>query len=104
MMMESDDRTLDLHWMLLRLAGSVPDELVEQCRTWLAEGRRGELARAVTHAVLSQRLSLTEVDLSVLGEMLVEAGADSSALSLVEVEEFDQMPMHGFAPGRAVVD
>ena len=61
--MESDDRTLDLHWLLLRLAGSLPDELIVQCRTWLAEGRQADIGRAVTHAVLSQKHSLTQVDL-----------------------------------------
>lgn len=102
--MTNEAQRSQLHWMLLRLAGRLPDELTATGREWLAGGRHVDIGRAVTHAVLSHRLTLTETDLTLLNDLLVEAGGDASALSMVEVDDFDQMPMYGFAPGRVVLD
>src|SRR4051794_3253824 len=74
---DTRDVTPEVHWMLLRMAGSLPDDLVTECRHWLAEGRRAEIARALTHAVLSQRRPVGAADVALLGELLVEAGADA---------------------------
>src|SRR3954470_14755668 len=46
------------HWMLLRLAGTASDDLLTQCRHWLAEGRVLDVGRAAAHAVVSHRLRL----------------------------------------------
>ena len=53
----------------------LPDELVTTCREWLVDGRHVDIGRSVTHAVLANRLSLTEADLTVLSDLLVEAGS-----------------------------
>jgi len=41
------------HEMLLRLAGRGPDDLLARCRTWLAQGRRADIGRALTHAAVA---------------------------------------------------
>src|SRR5262245_41123325 len=68
------------HWLLLRLAGSAPDDLIAQCRLWLAEGRVLDVGRTVAHAVLGHRLRLTDEDVDLLAELLAVDGADASAL------------------------
>src|SRR3954467_11274176 len=102
--LDAENVTLGVHWMLLRLAGSRPDDLLTQSRYWLAGGRRSEIARSVTHAVLAQRRTLTEADLGLLGGGLVGAGGDAWALSLIQVDDFDGLPMYGFVPGRSVLE
>lgn len=92
------------HWMMLRLAGFVPDELVTQCREWLGQGRALDVGRAITFAVLSAHLRLHEDDVDLLAELLAADGADTSALSMVKVVDTDPLPMYGFAPTRARVD
>ena len=42
--MEPDERTLDLHWLLLRLAGSLPDELIVSAGRGLPRVARRTLA------------------------------------------------------------
>jgi hypothetical protein len=79
----------------------VSDDLVEQCRRWLGHGRLLDLGRAVTYAVLSQRIRLTDADVDLLAELLAADGADTSALSMVDVSDLDPMPLYGFAPTRA---
>ncbi len=84
------------HSLLLRLAGKAPDDLISQARAWLAEGREGEAARAVTFAVLAQNIPLVDVDIALLGELLDTDGADSSALTQVQLAQFDPAPPYGF--------
>src|SRR4051794_39728824 len=86
------------HWLLLRLAGIAQDDLLVQSRRWLHEGRVLDVGRAVAYAALAQRLRLTDQDLDLLTELLAADGADSSALSLVDVTDIDPMPVFGFAP------
>ena len=92
------------HWLLLRIAGTAPDDLVHRCRRWLAEGRALDVGRAVTYAVLSQRIRLINADIDLLAELLAADGIDNSALSLVAVDDVDPMPMFGFAASRAGIE
>jgi hypothetical protein len=89
------------HWLLLRLAGIVPDELITQCRTWLGEGRMLDLGQAVAHAVCGHRLRVTESDVGLLRELLSADGTDPSALGIVGVTDLDPLPVYAFAPSRA---
>ena len=72
-----DDRTESCHWLLLRLAGHLPDDLLTRCRAWLAEGNLGDLARAVVHAGIAARLDFTAAETDLLDELfeLVDAPA-----------------------------
>jgi hypothetical protein len=90
------ERRSTFHGLLLRLAGKAPDDLITQSRGWLAEGREGDAARAVTFAVLALGIPLVEVDVALLGELLDAAGADSSVLSQVQPAQFDPAPPYGF--------
>ncbi|MDT5027403.1 MAG: hypothetical protein QOE61_3829, partial [Micromonosporaceae bacterium] len=98
------ERVAACHWLLLRLAGAVPDDLTAQCRRWLAEGRSCDVGRAITYAVLSQRIRLTEAEIDLLAELLGAAAVDNSALSMVGVLDTDPMPKYAFAPCRADAD
>jgi hypothetical protein len=93
-------RVTSCHWLLLRLAGTASDELVSQCRQWLGRGRTLDVARTVTHAVLSQRIRLTDADVHLLAELLAAGGLDTSALSMVSVTDTDPMPAYVFSPRR----
>jgi hypothetical protein len=88
---------LDVHHILLRLAGKVSDSLVAQARAWLAEDRIGEVVRAVAFAAISQRVALLEDDVALLAELVDNSGGDPPALSGVEIAEFDPAPPFGFA-------
>jgi hypothetical protein len=97
-------RLTGCHWLLLRLAGSVPDDLLSQCRRWLGEGRALDVGRAVTYAVLSHHLAVGDPDVDLLAELLAAGGADNSVLSIVDTGNIDPMPRYGFAPTRARAD
>jgi hypothetical protein len=99
-----DERAAACHWLLLRLAGTVPDDLTSQCRRWLAEGRACDAARAVTYSVLSQRIRLTDEEIDLLAELLGAAAIDASPLAMVDVLDSEPMPKHAFAPSRADAD
>jgi hypothetical protein len=105
--MEADiqgERLAGCHWLLLRLAGTVPDDLTTQCRSWLAEGRFSDAGRAITYSVVSQRIRLTNSDIDLLTELLAAAAIDPSALSMVDVLDSEPMPKYAFVPCRADAD
>jgi hypothetical protein len=95
------ERVEACHWLLLRLAGTVHDDLVSQCRRWLASGDVSAAGRAIAYAVLSQRISLTDEDIDLLTELLGAAAVDTSPLYLVDVLDVEPMPKYAFAPCRA---
>jgi hypothetical protein len=97
-------RLLASHWLLLRIAGIAPDDLVHRCRGWLAQRRALDVGRAVAHAVLSQRIRLADTDRDLLAELLAADGVGTSALSMIAVDDIDPMPMSGFAATRAGID
>ncbi len=98
------ERIAACHWLLLRLAGTVPDDLTTQCRHWLAEGRPCDVGRAVTYCVLSQRIPLTDAEIDLLAELLAASDVDTSALSMVGLLDSEPMPNYAFAPRRADAD
>jgi hypothetical protein len=95
------ERAVACHWLLLRLAGAVPDDVTAQCRRWVAEARCCDVARVITYYALWQRIRLTSADIDLLAELLGAADLDTSALSLVDVVDSEPMPTCGFAPRRA---
>jgi hypothetical protein len=66
------------HRALLGLAGYLPDELVTEARTWLAAGRRLDLARAVAFAVAAGQLSLGGEEIRLAREELTAGGQDGA--------------------------
>jgi hypothetical protein len=92
-------RAAVIHQMLLRLAGKLPDDLLSRARGWLAAGREAAVARAVTFAILRQRIPVTEDDLGILAELLAEDGADLAVLDGAAVTDVDPAPPYRFTPG-----
>jgi hypothetical protein len=90
------EEKVDFHHVLLRLAGKVPDGLMVQARAWLAEDRIDEAVRAVVFAALSQRVPLLEDDVALLDDLLEDSGADPSALSSIEIAQYDPAPPFRF--------
>jgi hypothetical protein len=97
-----DERALACHWMLLRLAGWLPDGTLARCRAWLAEDRLVDLARTVTHAARLGRVQLAEVDVNLLAELYELDAVDPGELALLDVAEYEPVPPLTFAlTGRA---
>lgn len=98
------ERVVACHWLLLRLAGTLPDALITQCRAWLAEARTSDVGRSVTYAVSSQRIRLTDPEIDLLAELLGAADVDTLALSMVDVLDSEPLPRFAFAARRADAD
>jgi hypothetical protein len=86
------------HQMLLQLAGRAPDDLLTQCRDWLARGEFADLARCVTFWTVSQDVALAEAEVVLLSALLAEADADPRALTHIRIEDAELYPYYGFAP------
>lgn len=89
------------HAMLLRLAGSVPDEMLSVCRDWLARGRLTEVARTVTHMVAVIGVKVSPADSALLTELRGPAGGFSDFFG-VETSDRALIPVWSFladAPG-----
>jgi hypothetical protein len=98
------ERVAACHWLLLRLAGAVPDGLTAQCRRWLGVGDVINVGRAISYTVLSARISLTDDDIDLLAELLGAADLDNSALSMVEVLDSEPISRYAFVARRADAD
>ncbi|WP_320065634.1 hypothetical protein [Micromonospora sp. RTGN7] len=92
------DRVAGCHDMLLRLAGRLPDDLIAQARSWLAERDLGKLAQAVAWAVTAQRMAPHPDDAALLVDLLGEAGLDSSKLEGLDQAEHDVVVPYLFQP------
>ncbi len=95
-----DERTAACHWLLMRLAGAIPDDALVRCRDWLAEGDLESLARVAAHAVRAARVPLSRPDLDLLVELLDLAGIDTAGLSLLDTTAFAHTSMFRFAATR----
>ena len=85
------------HEMLLRLAGTAPDDLVTGCRGWLAEGKLETLALAIVFYATSANATLASDDLALLAELLEYGDVDRSGLHQIETDDFDPFPRYRFA-------
>lgn len=101
MSMLSHDQLRACHWLLLRVAGHVPDHVLTRCRQLVADRRPVDVGREVADTALARRIALTVADVNVLAELLV---ADSHVLSMVDVTDADVIPACGFVAGRAQLE
>ena len=92
------------HWALLRLAGAAPDDLLTQCRQWLAQGRVVDVARAIAHAAASHRVGFAPDEIEVLSGLLVNAGDERPRLPAESAGADDDHPGYGFAASRALME
>jgi len=74
--------TDELHELLLRLSGQVPDEAMTIARGQLARGNLTQFTRAVTAGVLEHNVVLDDEDLATL----TRVGFDATVLSAVDGE------------------
>ncbi|GAA2095489.1 hypothetical protein [Actinomadura alba] len=89
------------HWLLLRLAGRLPDGLMTGSRHLLHEGRYREMAMDLTLAVVGHGLRPTRDDARCLVELLHDDGSGLAALVLAQSSYGDPMPRHWFGPAAA---
>src|SRR4051794_4521072 len=89
------------HWALLRLAGTAPDELLTQCRQWLAQGRTVDVARATTHAAVSYHVGLGADEIEALGDLLEAVGDERRPLPTEDAT--DEHPVYVFAMDRQLM-
>ena len=95
-----DDRTESCHWLLLRLAGHLPDDLLTRCRAWLAEENFDDLARALVHIGIAARLDFTVAEFDLLDELFELIEAPPAMLVLLSTVEQPRPPLVEFAPTR----
>jgi len=86
------------HYLLLRMAGRLPDELISSARRWLADGELVDLAQAVVFAALTGRVAIAESDAVLLSATLAAAGEDVGPLDTIERSDDDTPPLYGLAP------
>jgi hypothetical protein len=92
------EQDMELHALLLRLAGRIPDELLTRCRDWAADGRRADLAFALTFTLLSRAIRMGAEDVELLGDLLSDADTDQSILSDIELTDNEPMNFYQFLP------
>lgn len=83
------------HELLLRLAGRLPDRQLWRYRDWLASAALPALASALPSTLLGGRIGLTRVELGLLADSLLPAGADPSRVS--SISEIDEPEESGFS-------
>jgi hypothetical protein len=90
------------HSFLLRLSGHLPDDLMAQCRSWLAEGRIGNVAQALHFGILQYRVLLTEDETEVFCELLKAHGVDANPVRALSLTDFASTPqfLHAFRDSR----
>ncbi|MGW1060563.1 hypothetical protein [Micromonospora rubida] len=92
------DQVAGCHDMLLRLAGRLPDDLVAQARSWLAERALVKLAQVLAGAVTAQRVALHPDDAALLVDLLREAEVDSFELTNLARADHDVLLPYLFQP------
>ena len=85
------------HRLLLQLAGRAPDDLLTHCRGWLSDGELADVAHCVTFWAVSADAALTEDNVLVLSALLTDAGADSSGLTQIRLDNSEPFPYYSFA-------
>jgi hypothetical protein len=93
---ESED-SVACHWMLLRLAGAMSDNLISRCRRWLADGNLIDVARALRFSAIAQRTPVAQSDVVLLDRLVRDGGTDSHKVLMIESVEPEQVSSYGFA-------
>ncbi|WP_326557888.1 hypothetical protein [Micromonospora sp. NBC_01796] len=96
--MSQSSRSAAFHHLLLRVDSTLPDELVAEARTWLADGMLVDVAQAVVFTAMTSRVALSPADIALLRETLGETGGDTDPLAEIETATAEVMPLYGLAP------
>ncbi|WP_165521918.1 hypothetical protein [Micromonospora zingiberis] len=95
---ENSSSRAQWHRLLLSLAGRLPDEVVAQSRTWLADGRTVETAQAVVLAALAHQVGVTDHEATLLAAALGAAGEDTRMVAAIGRVAHAVAPAYGLAP------
>ncbi|MFF5075661.1 hypothetical protein ACFY36_01305 [Actinoplanes sp. NPDC000266] len=87
-----------LHGLLLRAAGRFADDLVAECRAWLAAGDAAAVCQTIAHAALTGAVPLAPADADLVTAVLADAGEDVAHLAGIERSTAEETPAYGFAP------
>ena len=87
-----------LHEVLLRMAGRIPDDLLSEARTWLAAGQYTDVAQAVALGCVAGEVSVDPADIDVLAAVLTAGGAEPDILDDLPGNRGGQVPECTLAP------
>lgn len=92
-MIYPDAVAAQLHCVLLRAAGWLPDEVLADARTRLAGGRLGEVAASIAFAGARTVLPLTEHDLDLVEDVLRAEDLNTDGAARIELTTVDRLPV-----------
>ncbi|MCD5348922.1 hypothetical protein [Kineosporia mesophila] len=94
------------HELLLRVAGTVSDDLISEARGWLAEGQSADVAQALGFFALTGQVPMTAADAALMMNELIADGQEFEALADLElVGPDDTRPLPWvFSPVRIIPD
>ncbi|MDQ7810912.1 hypothetical protein Q5425_44925 [Amycolatopsis sp. A133] len=96
--------TPQLHEILLRVAGWLPDDTLTRARGALAADRCAEVAQLLAFAARRTVLPLDEDDLDALAELLESEGADPAVLDAMELIAENPPLLWRFSPDWGTAD
>ncbi|MEV0134989.1 hypothetical protein AB0H83_41880 [Dactylosporangium sp. NPDC050688] len=94
---------VEWHRLLLDLAGRMPDDLISEARTWVAQGQLAEAAQGIAYAAASGGVPVTDAHAALLARTLHVAGEDSDALAHLERAGAEHVPPFEMAPANPAV-
>ncbi|WP_327000705.1 hypothetical protein OHA72_37020 [Dactylosporangium sp. NBC_01737] len=94
---------VEWHRLLLGLAGRLPDDLISEARTWVAQGRLAEAAQGIAYAAATGGVPVSDAQAALLARTLRAAGEDSDALAQLDRADVELMPPFEMAPANAAV-
>lgn len=87
-----------LHALLLRIAGRVPDDLVTEARGWLAAGQYADVAQALAFGAVASAVPIDPGDVELFAAALTEAGVGTEILDDVQRGMAEGYPPYTMAP------
>lgn len=87
-----------LHTLLLRMAGRVPDDLITEARTWLVCGQHADVAQALAFGAVASAVPIEPADVEMLATVLTEAGVGTEILEDVQRGAAEGYPPYTMAP------
>jgi hypothetical protein len=88
---------IEFHYLLLRLTGQLPAELVAESRRQVAEGALVDAASAIVAAAAASAVPVTAAGVALFDRVLTGHPA-ASKLEELQLSDNDMMPAHQFSP------
>jgi hypothetical protein len=84
------------HAVLLRMAGALPDDLISEARSWLADGESADVAQALAFAAADAQLPVQAGDATLMADELRAAGEDAAVVQGLEILGEDDARLDGW--------